>query len=133
MIIINPFEAIRKEIIVFRQFERKIMAILEGNSIFRVNRKEICCLWEARIGPREEEMNFGLFLEKYPLYPFQASLCYKIYKDISLKREVTDLELVDGATIHLPNSYFLKGKIFNSDSERLYIPIHVDSEVDLEW
>lgn len=72
------------------------------------------------------------FAEKHSLYPLKTIFNYKIYKDITIKKEVTGMEVIDGLAIQFEGYYF-KGKVFNKQINRVYIPMWIDSDVDLEW
>lgn len=51
------------------------------------------------------------FVKLYPCYPKQSALCYKVFTDLTLKNELDDLKIEDGALFFDNSEYFLCGKV----------------------
>jgi hypothetical protein len=73
------------------------------------------------------------FAGEYTLYPHCIVAVYHIIRDQHIKREMTELTVVD-AKPWGKSEYFLEGKVRDAPYKtRLLIPYHLDAQVDLHW
>jgi hypothetical protein len=57
---------------------------------------------------------------------------YQIVRDIFIKHELDEIEIIDGVRYGRPE-YFIRAISKMSRKSRLMIPFHLDGEIDLEW
>lgn len=74
--------------------------------------------------------SFAAIHEKYPKNIVSV---YQIFRDLFIKQELTDIAIVDGLDCGL-GSYFIEGKSISNDGrKKIFVPVHLDSEIDLKW
>jgi len=57
---------------------------------------------------------------------------YQIVRDLHIKQEVAEIELIDASTWNV-NEYFIEGVTRISGTKRLMVPLYLDAEIDLVW
>jgi hypothetical protein len=73
------------------------------------------------------------FAAMHPLFPSRMLLLYKIFRDLHLGAEYHTLEVLDGSESIDFHGYYLRGKVATTNSYRLLIPVHYDTNIDLSW
>lgn len=76
--------------------------------------------------------DLGTFSKAHPLYPQKLITTYTIVKDLFQKKDMIDLELIDGK-LHNYDGYLIHGTTRQTKAKRLMIPWSMDCEVDLNW
>jgi hypothetical protein len=77
-------------------------------------------------------MSADEFAIQHPRYPACIVTVYQIVRDLHIKQELTEIEIVD-AKKWQRNEYFIEGKLRTTGKIRLMIPFYLDAEVDLPW
>jgi hypothetical protein len=72
------------------------------------------------------------FQQLYSQYDHCIVTIYQIVRDLHIKQEVVDIEVIDGHSWNL-EQYFLRGKALSTNKQRLMVPFHLDAEIDLPW
>ena len=73
------------------------------------------------------------FASKYDLHDHCIVACYHIYRDLHIKRELNNLDLIN-AKKYGKNEYFIQGTLREPPNKtRIMIPCHLDADVDLHW
>ena len=72
------------------------------------------------------------FVKEHPLYKHMVVTVYQIVRDLHIKQEVTNIEIVDGRRWGR-KQYFIKATSRIDGVERLMVPFGLDEEVDLPW
>ena len=77
--------------------------------------------------------NLDDFVSQYPKYPHCIVAIYQIYRDLHIKRDLNEMEVIDGNPFGR-NEYFIKGKSRDSPNKTIImVPFHLDAEIDLNW
>ncbi len=77
--------------------------------------------------------NFYDFAKNYPLYTRNLMITYKIFVDLAILQEYSNLSIIDG-TIYGIESYCFRGMIKNKkDKYRVLIPIRGEGSINLTW
>ena len=72
------------------------------------------------------------FQRIYPKYDHCIVTVYQIVRDLHIKQEVVDIQIVDGSTWGA-EGYFLRVKSATTGQGRLMVPFYLDAEIDLPW
>ncbi len=72
------------------------------------------------------------FADSYDKYPLLVVSLFSIVKDLNQKKELTNLEIIDGSKWNR-QSYFVQGIIQDSGIKRVLVPLASDAEIDMEW
>ena len=72
------------------------------------------------------------FVKEHSLYKHMVVTVYQIVRDLHLKQEVTNIEIVDGSRWGR-KQYFIKATSRVDGKQRLMVPISLDEDVDLYW
>ena len=80
-----------------------------------------------------EEITFVQFQVLYNKYPVLLFPLFSLYRDITLKNELDQIEILDGFEIFKISSFLLVGLCRANGRQRVIIPILLDSKIDLEW
>ena len=82
-------------------------------------------------------LSLDAFTDKYPLHEHCVVAAYHIYRDLFIKRELTDLTMVDAGASGCGwgnEEYFIQGLLRDPPHlTRMLIPYHLDNEIDLHW
>ena len=84
-------------------------------------------LWNEPLLPELDE-----FAEQHNLYSHCIVTIYQIVRDLHIKQEVVELQILDG----LPwqrGEYFIEGRARVNGKMRLMVPFYLDAEIDLPW
>lgn len=78
-------------------------------------------------------VDLDAFVEAHPLHEHCIVAAYHIYRDLFIKRDLTDLKLVN-AEDWGKNEYFIQGGTRDEPYKtRLILPYHLDAEMDMHW
>lgn len=77
-------------------------------------------------------MDLDAFATLNSLYPHCVVTMYQIVRDLYIKQEVIDIQLVDGKSWQR-DEYFILGTSRASGTKRLMIPFYLDADIDLPW
>ena len=72
------------------------------------------------------------FVKDHPLYKHVVVTVYQIVRDLHIKQEVTNIEIVDGKRWGR-KQYFIKATSRMDRRQRLMVPVGLDEELDLAW
>ena len=72
------------------------------------------------------------FQEEHPLHDHCIVTIYQIVRDLHIKQEVVNIEVIDG-TPWGQDGYFIEARSRNTGKMRLMVPFHLDAEIDLAW
>lgn len=72
------------------------------------------------------------FVKDFPLYKHMVVTVYQIVRDLHIKQEVTNIEIVDGRRWGR-KQYFIKATSRIDGRQRLLVPIGLDEDVALPW
>jgi hypothetical protein len=72
------------------------------------------------------------FVKDHPLYKHMVVTVYQIVRDLHIKQEVTNIEIVDGKRWGR-KQYFIKAASRMDRKQRLMVPVGLDEELDLAW
>ena len=72
------------------------------------------------------------FQQQHPQYDHCIVTIYQIVRDLHIKQEVVELEVVDGMQWG-QDRYFLEGRARSTGKLRLMVPFYLDAEIDLPW
>ena len=77
--------------------------------------------------------NLDDFASLYPKYPHCIVATYQIYRDLHIKRDLNETEVIDGMPFGR-NEYFIKGVSRDPPNKTIImVPFHLDAEIDLNW
>lgn len=80
----------------------------------------------------DELGNVDEFSLKHPQYPACIVTVYQIVRDLHIKQELAEIEILDGKAWQR-NEYFIRAKVRLTGKLRLMIPFYLDAEIDLPW
>ena len=69
---------------------------------------------------------------QFTSYPSEIVPLFQVLKDQIIKKELIDLDVIDGGVFGM-NSYFITGKLEKNNVSRIIVPIHMDGAIDLPW
>lgn len=72
------------------------------------------------------------FAAKHSKYPHCIVTVYQIIRDLYIKQEMVELQLVD-ASKWGKTEYFIEGRTRADGRKRLLAPFYLDAEIDLPW
>jgi hypothetical protein len=72
------------------------------------------------------------FAKRYPKYDHGIVTLYQIVRDLHIKQEVCQIEVIDGSSYDR-NNYLLRCVTRINGMGRMMIPIYLDEEIDLPW
>ena len=72
------------------------------------------------------------FQQLHPLHDHCIVTIYQIVRDLHIKQEVIDIDVVDG-TPWGQSGYFIEGRSRHNGKMRLMVPFYLDAEIDLVW
>ena len=73
------------------------------------------------------------FAGRFDKYEVSVCIIYQIIRDIFVKQELNEIEIVDGMLEYGRSEYFIKAYSKASKKFRLMVPFHLDAEIDLDW
>ncbi len=66
------------------------------------------------------------------LYPNSIVSIYSIFRDQYIKRDVENLSILDGKYLNI-EGYVLSGMSKSKSKEIIFIPLHLDADVNIQW
>lgn len=72
------------------------------------------------------------FVKEHPLYKHMVVTVYQIVRDLHIKQDVTNIEIVDGRRWGR-RQYFIKATSRIDGVKRLMVPFGLDEDIDLPW
>ena len=82
--------------------------------------------------PLEVLPDLDVFAKKHSKYPHCIVTVYQIIRDLHIKQEMYDLQLVD-ASKWGKMEYFIEGNSRSDGKKRMLAPFYLDAEIDLPW
>ena len=72
------------------------------------------------------------FAQKHGRYPACIVTVYQIVRDLHIKQELTEIEVIDARRWER-KEYFIQARSRSTGKYRLMVPFYLDAELDLPW
>ena len=76
--------------------------------------------------------SIDMFAKSFGKYPFSIVSVYQLYRDLTIKNELHDINIVDGLPLLGIEQYIIEG-LTKSNEKRILITFQLDSNIDLIW